>query len=160
MSAPRTAASTFVIGSIGTAHCRCISFAKRFALSKLRAAIRTRLSGRATDIADRCERGLHAAADDCQSPASSRANRRVASALTAAVRIAVIAEAFNDREQLSGLAVEEHHATLIERPFQSRRCGKTQIAFKPNRGDGLVEKVGIMASTPLTPGGLKIVRHG
>ncbi len=159
-SAPRTAASTLATGSIETADCGCISLAKFFAFSKLRAAMRTRLSGRAQIIADRCERACTPAPIMARSHASSRDKRRVASPLTAAVRIAVIAEALTTASN-SPVSPSKSITPPWWASFPIAALpGKTQIAFKPNNGDGLAQKVGIIANTPLTPVGLKIVRNG
>jgi len=93
-SAPRIACAALGIGSISQATWLCISSARVRARSMFRLATRTRRRVRTAAMARRCVRACTPAPMMAKSPASPRASKRVARPETAAVRMAVMAEAF------------------------------------------------------------------
>ena len=90
MSAPRTASRTERTGSTGMFHRADSRRAKRAARPGFWLATRTLRMGRTASMASRCVRAWTPEPMIARSPASSRARSRVATPLTAAVRIAVI----------------------------------------------------------------------
>jgi hypothetical protein len=89
-SAPSTAARAESTGSTRTPWRSDSRAAKASRFARLGLKTRTRRKRRATAIASRCVRAWTPEPRSARSPASSRASRRVATPLAAAVRIAVI----------------------------------------------------------------------
>jgi len=75
--------------------------------------------------------GLHTPAPMiAKSPASSRASKRVASPLTAAVRIAVMAEALTTASNSRVVPVEKHYASLMSILSDRRVAGENANCFQ------------------------------
>ncbi len=88
-----------------------------------------------------------------RSPASSLARARVATAETAAVRMAVTAAAFMSARSSPVAPSKSMTAPWWASSPRSTLPGKTPMAFNPNAGAAPLRYAGMRAMTPAAPGG-------